>query len=72
PAARRLAPTTWALPAGKVVLPHGDAAAARARLNALAAPNLSRLGTKAGTVGPVTPEAEGSPFSTPVGQEQPR
>lgn len=72
PAAERLAPTTSALPAGKVVLPQGDPAAARARLNALAAPNLSRPGTKAGTVGPVTPGAEGSRFSTPVGQEQPR
>ena len=72
PAANRLTPTTSTLPPGKVVLPQGDPAAARARLNALAAPNLSRLGTKAGTVGPVTPEAEGSPFSTPVGQEQPR
>lgn len=72
PAAKRLAPTTSALPAGKIVLPQGDPAAARARLNALAAPNLSRLGTKSGAIGSVTPEAEGSPFSVPVGQEQPR
>lgn len=62
-----------ALPAGKVVLPQGDPAAARARLNALAAPDLSRLGVKPGAaVGPVAPEAEGSPFSAAVGQEQPR
>lgn len=72
PAAKRLAPTTSAQPTGKFVLPQGDPAAARARLNALAAPNLSRLGTKSGAVGSVTPEAEGSPFSVPVGQEQPR
>lgn len=73
PAAKRPVSPTSALPAGKVVLPQGDPAAARARLNALAAPNLSRLGAKPGAAsGPVAPEAEGSPFSAPVGQEQPR
>jgi conjugal transfer pilus assembly protein TraV len=72
PAGKRLVPNTSTLPAGKVVLPQGDPAAARARLNALAAPNLSRFGTTLRPVGPVTPEMEGSPFSTPVGQEQPR
>ena len=71
-APKRAVSPTPRLPAGKVVLPQGDPAAARARLNALAAPNLSRLGAKPGPVGSVTPEAEGSPFSAPVGQEQPR
>lgn len=72
PAAKRPVSAVSPLPAGKVVLPQGDPAAARVHLNALAAPNLSRLGTKPRTVGPVTTEAEGSPFSAPVGQEQPR
>lgn len=72
PAAKRFGPTTSALPAGKVILPQGDPGAAQARLNALAARKLSRLGTTLRPVGPVTPEMEGSPFSAPVGQEQPR
>ena len=60
------------LPAGKVDLPQGDATGARLRLNALALPSLSKLGTKPAPVGPVLPETEGSPFSAPAGQEQPR
>ncbi|MFV1919646.1 hypothetical protein VPH46_09510 [Sphingomonas sp. MJ1 (PH-R8)] len=72
PAPKRPVSPASAPPAGKVVLPQGDPAAARARLNALAAPSLSRLGTTPGPVGEVTPEVEGSPFSAPVGQEQPR
>ncbi len=72
PAAKRPMSPASALPAGKVVLPQGDPAAARARLNALAAPTISRLGPKPGAVSPITPEAEDSPFSAPVGQEQPR
>lgn len=72
PAPKRAVSPTPALPAGKVVLPQGDPAAARARLNALAAPNLSRLGAKPAPTGVIKPEAEGSPFSAPVGQEQPR
>lgn len=73
PAAKRPVFPTSALPAGKVVLPQGNPAAARARLNALAAPNLSRLGAKPeAAAGPVAPKADGSPFSAPVGQEQPR
>ncbi|SFR99786.1 TraV family lipoprotein [Sphingomonas jatrophae] len=59
------------LPAGKVVLPQGDAAAARARLKALATPDLARLGRRSDqTAGPA--ESDASPFSAPAGQEQPR
>lgn len=59
------------LPAGKVVLPQGDAAAARARLKALAIPDLARLG-KRPDQGTSPAEGDASPFSAPAGQEQPR
>jgi conjugal transfer pilus assembly protein TraV len=59
------------LPAGKVVLPQGDTAAARARLKALATPDLVRLG-KRSDQGTSPIEGDASPFSAPAGQEQPR
>lgn len=63
--------TPPALPAGKVVLPQGDAAAAQARLRALATPNLSRLGAR--PIQPTPPtDLDGSLFSAPAGEEQPR
>jgi conjugal transfer pilus assembly protein TraV len=59
------------LPAGKVMLPQGDAAAARARLKALATPDLARLG-KRSDQGTSPAEGDASPFSAPAGPEQPR
>ncbi|VVT10126.1 Type IV conjugative transfer system lipoprotein (TraV) [Sphingomonas sp. EC-HK361] len=59
------------LPPGKVVLPQGDAAAARARLKTLATPDLARLG-KRSDQGTSPAEGDASPFSAPAGQEQPR
>ena len=70
-----VAPTSAAspatLPPGKVVLPHGDAAAARARLNALIGPQLPKLGqppiSNGGDAGD-----PGDPFASLPRQELPR